>query len=376
MGFSILKRALVPAMAVGLVAALVFSISPGPSAALPDYTTKTGQACGVCHVNPAGGGALTSVGQRFAAVATHASDPAGAFAQISATPPPSPTQAPTPAPAPAVALSVAFSGASTDDSVIYTIRVVNTGSADISNIFVAGSIPSGAIFGAAVNTPASAGFFSSSGGAAAWLMGTLSASAGSNAAIFSYRVSKGTASNLTASAFAHWLAPSEGTAASVPAAPITGDQRAAVDEAVKVGLTNLDRSTTLWNIQPGLGTVMIEYNIRFANLWFAAQAGNWDFARYQIAEMTEIQEVGETTRPARAPALKNFEDTFLEPLDEASVAKDISAFVTAYDAAVGGCNSCHASSTNVPPNRTIPAKFIKVTRPSAPVFPNVDFKGQ
>src|SRR6266498_33687 len=44
-------------------------------------------------------------------------------------------------------------------------------------------------------------------------------------------------------------------------------------------LNTVDRNLTLWNIQPGLGTVMIEYSIRFDNLWFAADAGNWDMVQ-------------------------------------------------------------------------------------------------
>src|SRR5215470_20169547 len=58
-------------------------------------------------------------------------------------------------------------------------------------------------------------------------------------------------------------------------------------------------------IQPGLGTVMVEYAHRMAVVWFAGEAANWNLAQYQIIEMREIQEVGETTRPARAPALKS-----------------------------------------------------------------------
>ena len=53
----------------------------------------------------------------------------------------------------------------------------------------------------------------------------------------------------------------------------------------------------LSDIQPGLGTIMIEYSHRMSAMWFAEQAGNWDFADYQLIEMREIQEVGETTRP-------------------------------------------------------------------------------
>jgi hypothetical protein len=99
-------------------------------------------------------------------------------------------------------------------------------------------------------------------------------------------------------------------------------------------------------IQPGLGTIMIEYGHRFAAMWFAGQAGNWDFAQYQLIEMREIQEVGETTRPARAPALKSFESQFLDPLEDQIKAKDKAKFETAYNSAVQGCNSCHGSQTS------------------------------
>lgn len=119
---------------------------------------------------------------------------------------------------------------------------------------------------------------------------------------------------------------------------------------------------------------MLEYAARMNNLWFAAQAGNWDMVHYQVDEMTEIQETGENTRPGRAPALKNFEHTFLDPMVDAADAKDMNAFVTAYDAAIGGCNSCHASQTGAPTGGTF--KFVKVQRPTTPTLSNVDWKGQ
>ena len=55
-------------------------------------------------------------------------------------------------------------------------------------------------------------------------------------------------------------------------------------------------------IQPGLGTVMIEYANRYSDIYYAAKGGNWPLAAYQLKEMGEIQEVGETTRPGRADA--------------------------------------------------------------------------
>jgi cytochrome c551/c552 len=137
--------------------------------------------------------------------------------------------------------------------------------------------------------------------------------------------------------------PAAPTAAPAPA--LTGNLDAAGVEALMNGKFNaVDRNLALWNIQPGLGTVMIEYGNRFGRLWFAANAGNWDMAKYQLDEMIEIQEVGETTRPNRAEMLKAFEDKALTALDQAILAKDTAAFTTAYTDAANGCNSCHASS--------------------------------
>ncbi|MGA7180011.1 MAG: hypothetical protein WBX11_10545 [Thiobacillaceae bacterium] len=98
---------------------------------------------------------------------------------------------------------------------------------------------------------------------------------------------------------------------------------------------------TLATIQPGLGTVMIEYSNRFSAAYYAAKGGNWDMAGYQIKEAREIQEVGETTRPGRAKFLKEFESTYLDPLDETIKAKDWKKFEVAFKKAEVGCNECH-----------------------------------
>ncbi len=82
---------------------------------------------------------------------------------------------------------------------------------------------------------------------------------------------------------------------------------------------------TLAGIQPGLGTVMIEYSNRYTDTYYAAKGGNWELAGYMLKEALEIQEVGEATRPARAGALKAFETAYLEPLNAAIEAKDLPA---------------------------------------------------
>ena len=119
----------------------------------------------------------------------------------------------------------------------------------------------------------------------------------------------------------------------------------AAERAVDIYNGSLEeRVNALAKIQPGLGTVMIEYGNRFTNAYFAAKGGNWGLAQYQLKEATEIQEVGEVTRPGKAEPLRNFEHAYLDPLEEAIEAQDWSGFEARYKAAVAGCNGCHAAT--------------------------------
>ena len=62
-----LAYGLAGAGAVGLIVVIAAMISPQSAAALPNYAQQTGQACGRCHTNPAGGGKLTGFGAAFQA---------------------------------------------------------------------------------------------------------------------------------------------------------------------------------------------------------------------------------------------------------------------------------------------------------------------
>ena len=123
-----------------------------------------------------------------------------------------------------------------------------------------------------------------------------------------------------------------------------------------------EKLKALADIQPGLGTVMIEYANRFGNAYYAAKGGNWDLAAYMVKEMREIQEVGETTRPARADALKAFEKSYLDMLDAAIKAKDFKKFAAGFKDTVQGCNGCHAGQG---------FPYIKYQLPKAPPSPLV-----
>ena len=52
------------AAAMLIAGAMSLTISR-PASALPAYAQATGKACGYCHQNPAGGGALKPAGEKF-----------------------------------------------------------------------------------------------------------------------------------------------------------------------------------------------------------------------------------------------------------------------------------------------------------------------
>ena len=146
----------------------------------------------------------------------------------------------------------------------------------------------------------------------------------------------------------------------------------AMDKPVGTG-GNADGNAALWKIQPGFGTVMIEYNTRMANAWYAAQAQNWEMVKYQVGEMIEIQEVGETTRPARGGDVKKFEDQQLKPLMDAATKKDLTTFNDQYAKTLHGCNACHKNSKSA----DFPSfGFVNIVPPPEAATKNIDWKGQ
>ena len=112
-----------------------------------------------------------------------------------------------------------------------------------------------------------------------------------------------------------------------------------------------DKIKVLGDIQPGLGVIMQEIGRRFTAIFYAARAGNWDLANYELKELREAQEVAEITRPKRKDALIGFEESFLgsdtDPtegtLQDAINKKNFIAFNKSFKSAVNGCNGCHQS---------------------------------
>lgn len=344
---------------VVLIGSVLWALQTRSSVALPDYTTKTGQICGSCHVNPAGGGPLTAKGQAFAAIATHITDPAGAWAQISGV-----AAAPPPPPAAAEALQVTIEGTLDDNTATYTIALKNSSSSDVADIFIAGTVPSGSSLIGATATPAGGNFLGLQGEAAAWLFARVAA--GGSAGPYSYKVNRGSATNLAARAFVHWLSPSDGTVLSADVTPLS-----AAEKLINAKFNNYSADLAIWRIQAGTAPRMMELTDHFNLMWFAARAGNWTFADFEIYRSDETLKAIEVTRPARAAGLRAWWQPALTELRGAVRAQDLAGFTQAYDRAINGCNSCHVASTG----GGISLKGVKVIRPTTPLFSNLDYAG-
>lgn len=50
-----------------VIASAAILIAMQPAAATPQFAKDTGKACGACHTNAKGGGALTTLGKQFKA---------------------------------------------------------------------------------------------------------------------------------------------------------------------------------------------------------------------------------------------------------------------------------------------------------------------
>ena len=119
-------------------------------------------------------------------------------------------------------------------------------------------------------------------------------------------------------------------------------------------------------IQAGLGTIMVEFGHRFHIVYYAAQAKNWDLAHYELHELIEAQEIAETTRPKYAKQLKEFEEKYLEPLNQTIKSKDWEDFSEKYSQTTKRCNACHAETGH---------PYIQYKLPkSPPLVPSMELK--
>lgn len=93
--------------------------------------------------------------------------------------------------------------------------------------------------------------------------------------------------------------------------------------------------------QPGMGRLMPEVGARVWKLWYAAEAGNWPLARYELREAVKLLELGAFVRPKYRNTMAAFLADDFEPLDRAVDDRDWAAFQAAFGPMVESANRYH-----------------------------------
>lgn len=97
----------------------------------------------------------------------------------------------------------------------------------------------------------------------------------------------------------------------------------------------------LTSLQPGLARLMPEVAARFWKCFYAAQAGNWPLASWQLREMRKLLRLGEITRPKYTGDLEDFIHNDVEPLLAAVEAQDFAQFERRFNEGVEAANELH-----------------------------------
>jgi hypothetical protein len=97
----------------------------------------------------------------------------------------------------------------------------------------------------------------------------------------------------------------------------------------------------IFAIQPGLARLMPEVGNRYWKCWYAAEAGNWPLAIWQLKELKKLLRVCIFTRPKYIDDLEAYIRDDLGPVTAALDAHDFAAFDTAFRAATDRANWYH-----------------------------------
>jgi hypothetical protein len=97
----------------------------------------------------------------------------------------------------------------------------------------------------------------------------------------------------------------------------------------------------LTRLQPGLARLMPEIANRFWRAVYAARAGNWRLARWQLSEMNKLFHLCTITRPKYADDIAEYLHEEVEPLLLAIQAEDLVTFERGAAEAVEAANELH-----------------------------------
>ena len=121
---------------------------------------------------------------------------------------------------------------------------------------------------------------------------------------------------------------------------------------------------------PGLEQFMNVILIEHNKLWFAAKAGNWSLAAYELGEIKEVMsDVQDHVPTFKNLPLADMLDAVITKeivaLEKAIDAKDFKTFAARYDQLTAACNACHQGTEN---------GFIYIKRPAQPAFTNQEYR--
>jgi hypothetical protein len=125
-------------------------------------------------------------------------------------------------------------------------------------------------------------------------------------------------------------------------------------------------------LAPGLGEYMTTIQLHAGKLWFAAKAGNWNLAAYELHELEETMEavkgLNVEKNGVKIPEVMDAVlKTQIVQLEDSIKAKSQSQFQKSYDETLSACNGCHTESGH---------RFIQVIRPTAPPVTNQKWEPQ
>lgn len=117
-------------------------------------------------------------------------------------------------------------------------------------------------------------------------------------------------------------------------------------------------SDELDQLQPDISQLMPEIGERFWILYYAADARNWDLAKYQLVCARKLFQTAKiTTTKALATKLDRFIDDHIDAIAEAIETENWADFQAEFHRAVDVANAYHSE---------IGVSFIKWTLPSEP----------
>lgn len=94
----------------------------------------------------------------------------------------------------------------------------------------------------------------------------------------------------------------------------------------------------------GFSQTMLEVGLRYGELHWAVQDGNWRLAEYQAEKIGDAIERGIIRRPGRAPSARDlFLDGPLPEFEEALEGRNREQIRSAFNELTAACNACHVA---------------------------------